>query len=433
MHILLIHQAFAAVGEPGGTRHHEFARGLAGMGHWVTIVAGQVSYLTGEHTGRGGWPQEQTDVPGVRILRCYTYRGWHRSFLHRVLSFFSFMASSFVVSLRVRSVDVVWGTSPPLFQGFTAWLLARLKGAGFLFEVRDLWPEFAIAAGVLRNPILIRLSTWLEGFLYSRADRLVVNSPGFIEPVRQRGGREIELVANGVDVRMFDPSSRGEDFRTEHGLQTKYVALYAGAHGLSNDLTVVLEAARRLTDRPDIALVFLGDGKEKPRLMRQAESLELRNVQFLPSMPKEQMAQALAAADACIAILLPLEAYKTTYPNKVFDYMAAGRPVALAIDGVIRQVVEGAGAGIFVPPGDGAALAAALRRLADDPAGGRRMGAAGRRCVEASFDRQRLSLEMARALLAAAQARGRDGGAPGTPSASPRAHEEQPHHQGPTS
>jgi len=433
MHILLIHQAFAAIGEPGGTRHHEFARGLAGMGHRVTIVAGQVSYLTGEQTGRGGWSQETADADGVRILRCTTYRGWHRSFPRRVLSFFSFMVTSFVVSIRVRSVDVVWGTSPPLFQGFTAWLLARLKGAGFLFEVRDLWPEFAIASGVLRNPLLIRLSTWLEGFLYSRADLLVVNSPGFIEPVRQRGGRVVELVANGVDVRMFDPSDKGEDFRSEHALQTEYIAMYAGAHGLSNDLDVVLDAARHLRDRPDIAFVFLGDGKEKPRLIERAESLELRNVRFLPSMAKEQMAKALAAADAGIAILLPLEAYKTTYPNKVFDYMAAGRPVVLAIDGVIRQVVEGAGAGVFVPPGDGAALAAALRRLADAPAWGRQMGAAGRRCVEESFDRRRLSLEMSRCLQAAAQARGRGEATPGVPSESPHRDDEDLRRGGPGS
>lgn len=416
MHILLIHQAFAAIGEPGGTRHHEFARELAGMGHRVTIVAGQLSYLTGEPTAHGGWSHEQADVDGVRILRCYTYRGWHRSFVRRVLSFFSFMISSFVVSLRVRQVDVVWGTSPPLFQGFTAWLVARLKGAGFLFEVRDLWPEFAIATGVLRNPILIRLSTWLEGFLYRHADQLVVNSPGFLEHIRRRGGSLPAVVTNGVDVRMFDPSGRGADFRAEHDLQDKYIALYAGAHGLSNDLDAVLDAARHVLNRPEIAIVLLGDGKEKPRLMASADSSGLRNVHFLPSMPKQQVARALAAADACIAILLPLEAYKTTYPNKVFDYMAAGRPVILAIDGVIRQVVEDCGAGVFVQPGDGAALAAALRDLADDPARGQEMGAAGRRCVEASFDRRLLSREMETCLRAATQAGRRDGTSPASPA-----------------
>ena len=100
----------------------------------------------------------------MRILRASVYSAHHKSFVHRVFAFISFMASSFWLGLGVKNVDVVWGTSPPIFQGVTAWALARLKGAKFLFEVRDLWPQFAIAVGVLTNPILIRMSEWLERF-----------------------------------------------------------------------------------------------------------------------------------------------------------------------------------------------------------------------------------------------------------------------------
>jgi glycosyltransferase involved in cell wall biosynthesis len=301
------------------------------------------------------------------------------------------MVSSFVLGLRVKDVDIVWGTSPPIFQGLSAWLLARLKGARFLFEVRDLWPAFAVAVGVLRNPLLIRASEGLEGFLYRRADRLMVNSPGFVAHVQARAGREPALIPNGADVSMFDPSADGAAFRRAHGLEGKFVALYAGAHGLSNDLSVLLEAARQLADAPHIAIVLLGDGKEKAALMQKAESMGLTNVHFLPPVAKEGMAAALAAADCGIAILKPLDMYKTTYPNKVFDYLAAGRPVALAIDGVIRAVVEGAGAGLFAQPGDPAALAAALRQLAADPAAARRMGLAGRAHLEQHFDRPTLA------------------------------------------
>ncbi len=396
MHILLIHQAFAALGEPGGTRHHEFARRLVEQGHRVTVITGQVSYLTGRALAPKGWLRREVDDAGVVILRTFTYRAYHRSFLHRVLSFLSFMLSSFLVGLRVREVDLVWGTSPPIFQGLTAWSLARLKRAAFLFEVRDLWPAFAVAVGVLRQPALIRLSEWLEGFLYRRADRVVVNSPGYVEHVRARGARRVDLVPNGVDVSMFDPHDRGLAFRKAHGFGDRYVVLYAGAHGLSNDLGVVLQAAERLRDDPRLLLVLLGDGKEKPALQARAQALGLENVRFLDPLPKERMAQALQAADACLAILKPIEAYKTTYPNKVFDYMAAGQPVLLAIDGVIRQVVEEAGAGIFVPPGDPDALAAAVRRLAAAPEDGRRMGQAGRACVETWFDRRALAHDLAR-------------------------------------
>jgi glycosyltransferase involved in cell wall biosynthesis len=400
MHILLIHQAFASLNEPGGTRHHELARFLAQCGHQVTIITSPVSYLTGTAANPAQPSQtsdsKQTDPDGgVTILRVYTYAGLHRSFVHRVFSFFSFMGSSFLAGLRVRQVDLVWGTSPPIFQGPTAWALARLKRAPLLFEVRDLWPAFAVGVGVLRQPLLIRLSEWLEGFLYRKADRVVVNSPGFIQHVQQRGARRIDLVPNGADVHMFDPNSDGGDFRREHNLAGKYVALYAGAHGMSNDLTVLLQAARLLADRPEIAIVLLGDGKEKPALIDQAYAMGLKNVAFLAPVPKAGMAQALAAADACIAILKPIPLYATVYPNKVFDYMAAGRPVVLAIDGVIRQVVEGSRAGLFVPPGDPASLAQAIRSLADDPQLGKSMGARGREVVERSFDREHLAQQLA--------------------------------------
>lgn len=394
MHILLIHQAFVAPDEPGGTRHYELAHYLAERGHRVTVIASPVSYLTGK-AGRSA-PVEQTG-PGGRVVirRTYTYSALHRSFFHRVISFFSFMASSLLAGLRVSEVDLVWGTSPPIFQGATAWALARWKRVPFLFEVRDLWPAFAIQVGVLRNRLLIRMSEWLERFLYRHAERVMVNSPGFIEHVRQRGARRVELVPNGADAAMFDPAADGAAFRQQHNLQGRFVVLYAGAHGMSNDLGVVLQAAALLQDRPEIVLALVGDGKEKPTLMAQAQQMGLSNVLFLPPVPKNEMPQALAAADVCLGILKPIPLYATVYPNKVFDYMAAGRAVILAMEGVIRQVVEGAGAGVYVPPGDPAALAQAIRCLADDPAARQEMGRRGRQCIETQFDRQICAAKLA--------------------------------------
>jgi glycosyltransferase involved in cell wall biosynthesis len=248
---------------------------------------------------------------------------------------------------------------------------------------------------VLRSRLLIRASLWLERFLYRHADRVMVNSPGFIEHVTQRGARWVELVPNGAEPEMFDPEGCGQHFRERHGLAGKYVILYAGAHGMSNDLRVILQSAALLRDLAQVQFVLIGDGKEKARLQTEAERLELPNVLFLPPIPKEQMGEALAASDACVAILKPIELYKTTYPNKVFDYMAAGRPVILAIDGVIRQVVEKAGAGVFVPPGSSENLAQAARRMAADPERGRAMGTAGCEYIHKYFNRRDLAEKLA--------------------------------------
>jgi glycosyltransferase involved in cell wall biosynthesis len=397
MHILIIHQAFASIDEPGGTRHYEFARWLVARGHKVTVIASSISYLTGSDAQQLNEPMD-----GIQILRASVYGAHHRSFSHRMLAFLSFMLSSFWIGLRVKNVDLIWGTSPPIFQGLTAWTLAKLKRAPFLFEVRDLWPQFAIVMGVLKNPILIGLAEWLERFLYRRADRVIVNSPGFIQHVKARGAQRVELIPNGADPSMFDPQDDGAGFRREHRFDDKFVVMYAGAHGMANDLGVVLEVAGLLADRRDIQIVLLGDGKEKSALQARAAEMKLANVTFLPSLPKSGMPAALAAADACIAILKPLEEYKSTYPNKVFDYMAAGRPVALAIDGVIRAVVEAAGCGFFAEPGDAPALANVISKLAKDQVKAREMGLQGRSYLQEHFNREKIAEGLASLLEEAA-------------------------------
>jgi glycosyltransferase involved in cell wall biosynthesis len=398
LHILLIHQAFVTLDEAGGTRHYELARYLCEKGHQVTVIASPVSYLTGQAD-----KESLTQVEKLTIHRAATFQGLHRSFAQRLFSFFSFTLSSFFVGLRIKNIDLVWGTSPPLFQAFTAWALARLKRVPFLFEVRDLWPAFAVAVGVLRSQPLIAGSEWLERFLYRRADKLVLNSPGFEEHVKARGGRDIRIVPNGSDASMFDPEADGAAFRSRFALEDKFVVLYAGAHGLSNDLGVVLQAAEQLRDQRKISIALLGDGKDKPLLQEQAAKLNLDNIRFLPPMPKTHVAEALAAADACLAILKPTKWLATVYPNKVFDYMAAGRPILLAIDGVIRKVVEEAGAGVFVPPGDSNALATAIREMASNPIEIKRMGKAGRAFMEQHFNRPALSKEMEEVLLETAK------------------------------
>jgi glycosyltransferase involved in cell wall biosynthesis len=388
MHILLIHQAFMTGNEAGGTRHYELARHLIRAGHRFTAIASTISYLTGRRYSGEGW-LTQRQVDGITVYRSYTYPALHRSFVHRVVSFLSFMFSSLLDGTRVKGVDVVWGTSPPIFQGVTAWLLARLKRVPFVFEVRDLWPAFAVSMKVLRNPGLICFAEWLERFLYHRADHLVVNSPAYVDHVRSKGvpaGR-VTLVPNGVETAMFDPEADGAEVRREFDLDRRFVVLYAGAHGPANDLGVVLQAADRLRDRTDIVFVLVGDGKERPNLMRQAEEMALSNVLFIPAQPKSRVPELLAAADAGLAILKDIPMFTTTYPNKVFDYMAAGRPTVLAIDGVIREVVEAAEGGVFVPPGDPVALAEVVRSLAADRDRCLRMGRSARAYVEAHFER----------------------------------------------
>ncbi len=361
MHLLLIHQAFVSPNDSGGTRHWEFGRHLISNGHRCTIVASQLNYLTGQRVMEQRGLVIEQDVQGVRVLRACTIATLHQSFLWRVLSFVGFMLTSILAGFRAGPADLVMGTSPPIFQAVSAWLVSTLRRRPFLLEIRDLWPEFAIDMGVLRNPVLIGLSRRLESFLYRRADHLLVNSPAYRDYLLAKGipARKITLIPNGVDPGMFDPHAAGNEVREEFKLNGQFVVTYAGALGLANDVPTLLRAAARLREQQHIRFLLVGDGKERSHLERMAKELGLPNVIFAGARPKSQMPAFLAASDVCVAILQNIPMFRTTYPNKVFDYMAAGRPTILAIDGVIREVVEAALGGIFVPPGDDAALAAA--------------------------------------------------------------------------
>ena len=384
MHVIIIHQAFATIDEAGGTRHFEFARYLAGQGHRITVIASAFSYLTGRPVASS----LETAHPGISVIRTRVSVKLHKSFLHRFIAYLEFTFMALWRGCRVRKPDIVLGTSPPLFQGLAAWGIARVKRVPFVFEVRDLWPDFAVQLGVVRNRIAIALARLLERRLYRAADRLIVNSPGFVPHVRKVSGRNPVVIPNGVDPAMFDSPSTKRRVREEWQAGERFVVLYAGAHGIANDLDCLLDAAALLRSSADILLVLVGDGKEKPRLQDRVRNEGLDNVAFMPAQPKTRMTEVLESADACVAILRDIPMFGTTYPNKVFDYMAAGKPLVLAIGGVARDLVEAAGSGLCVPPGNSGAIADAVRALSRDRNLAREMGARGRSYVCRHFDRR---------------------------------------------
>jgi glycosyltransferase involved in cell wall biosynthesis len=170
-------------------------------------------------------------------------------------------------------------------------------------------------------------------------------------------------------------------------LKDKFVVTYAGALGMANDISTILQAAKQLRDHPEIHFVLVGDGKERQNLETIAREWDLANVTFTGVVRKSEIPQVLAASDACVATLKDIPMFRTTYPNKVFDYMAAGRPTLLAIDGVIREVVEAAQGGVFIPPGDAENLAESTLWLSQNRERASRMGEAARRYVEEHFNR----------------------------------------------
>lgn len=390
MKILLINQAFVSLDEPGHTRHFELAKFLQSRGHELVIVASDLNYQTGKRTvERKGIFAEQI-IDGVRILRAYIYPALHRSYFWRVISFFSFMFSSVWTAFQVRDVDLVLGTTPPIFQAVSAWFVAWIRRKPFLLEVRDLWPEFGVSMGVLKNPLVISLGRWLEKFLYTRATHILVNSPAYKDYMIGKGvpEKKITFIPYGTDVDMFNPQVDGSSIRAELGLQNKFVVLYAGALGQANDIDTILRAAERLKPYDKIHFVLFGDGKERPRLQNEAKRMKLTNVTFAGVRPKKDMPRVVASADVCLAILQDIPMFRTTYPNKVFDYMAAGRATVLVIDGITRELIESSYGGVFVQPNDDETLAETILDLSNNMDIVKQMGQNAREYLVKHLDRR---------------------------------------------
>lgn len=368
MRILLINQVFVSPDEPGHTRHFELAKFMKQQGHELVIVASDVNYQTGKKTIEHSGLSIEQNIDGIRVYRSAIIPSLHRSYFWRILSFFSFMFSSIWTALKVKNVDLIMGTTPPIFQAVSAWFVAFLRRKPFLLEVRDLWPEFIVSMGEFRNPVLIQMARWLERFLYARATHILVNSPAYGQYIEQKGvsKEKVSFIPYGTDIDMFSPGVDGSEIRNRYGINDNFVILYSGALGQANDIYTIIRAAQRLNSQPVIKFILFGDGKERKKLEAEVKNSNLENIIFAGALPKKEMPAVLAAADVCLAILQDIPMFRTTYPNKVFDYMAAGKATVLVIDGVIRDVVEASEGGVFVKPGDDEQLAQVLSDLASD-------------------------------------------------------------------
>jgi len=397
--ITVVHQYYLMPGQFGGSRFNEMARLWSAQGHQVTVIAGTVDYGTGKAPDRyrGRWVTKELDG-AVTVYRCHVPETYGKSYLGRMWGFFGFTLSASTAALRLRRPDVVIATSPPLVAVIPGWIAARarLKPSPWIFEVRDLWPESAVTTGVLREKSILTRSLYaLEKWACGSADKVNVLTPAFRQDIESRGlapAGKIVFVPNGADTESFRPGPRDNAARREFGWGDRFVAMYAGAHGLANALGQLVEAAYELRERPDILIACMGDGPERKKLEADAERRGLNNIQFYGPKPKSAMPEIVNACDAGIAVLQNNPTFRTVYPNKVFDYMSCARPVLLAIDGVARNLVcEQAEAGQFAEPENAAAIAATLRSFADNPDERARMGRNGRNWVLANASRAALA------------------------------------------
>ena len=395
MRVLLVTHYYPPESGAPQARLSEMAARWVELGLDVTVLTGMPNHPTGvvAEGYRGAVAcREQRD--GVRVLRNWVYATPNEGFVKKTLGHLSFMVSSVLLGgPRIDRPDVVVVSSPTFFSIGSAWVLARLHRARLVVEVRDLWPAIFVELGVLTNRRIICLLERLELAAYRAADAVVVVTDGFRDDLVRRGVpvSKVTTIRNGVDLERFSPRSKPimGDRSWLGGMDGELLVLYIGAHGISQGLSSVVEAAAMVAGE-GIHVSLVGEGAGKHAVRERVEKLEVKNVSMLPGVPRDRVPELIAAADVCLVPLRDVPLFATFIPSKMFEYLGAGKAVVGSVTGESARILDDAGA-VVVPAEDPGRLAAALRSLAANPERRARMGAAGRAYVEHHFDRRELA------------------------------------------
>ena len=391
MNIMMISLSFPP--EINSASHLIFGLGseFIRRGHKVTVVTGFPTFNYDPSTlparyKSGLWLRETYE--GLEVVRSRTLqmprnipvlRG-----IDQITTSLAFaIAGTFLPRTRA---DVVLVYSPPMFLGLSGWALRMIRGAKVVVNVQDLFPQNAIDLGVLKSKFLIGVFRRIESFLYRNLDAVAVHSEGNRDHVVKCGGDPSRtfVVLNPVDTKTIVPGSRNSAFKRSQGIgEGQRIVSYAGVLGYAQDLDIVIKAAGLMKDISDVIFYIVGDGVEKPRLVKQADGM--KNVRFLPMLPKEQYLELLHASDVCLATLRG-EMKTPVVPGKIMSIMAAGRPLvsSMPLDGDAPRMIQDAGCGVNVEPENAEKFAEAIKTILANPSLAMQYSRSGRAYVEAN-------------------------------------------------
>jgi len=366
MRVLILSQYYTPEPVP---KPSELAEELVRRGHQVAVLTGYPNYPSGDlYDGFKLAPMERTTVGGIPVVRAYEYPYHGTRALGRMLNYLSFMLSAPLASVLLPECDVIYVWHPPLTVGVAAAIIARLRGLGFVYDVQDIWPESAVLSGLLKGGFLVTLMTWIERVVYRQSDHILVVTEGARQNLIGKGvpPEKVSVANHWIDEQLFARPA-GDVFaatRLEHGWVDRFVLLFAGNIGLVQGLDTVIDAAAALPRDSNALIAIVGDGTDRQRLEDRvrASGLESR-VQFLARRPMDAMPPLFAAADALLVHLKKSELSRLVIPTKTLAYLAAGRPIVMAMEGAAADLVRAADAGIVVPSEDAAGLVEAIETL----------------------------------------------------------------------
>ena len=399
MRIILIYQYFLSDNEPGHTRWNEMTKMWADSGNQITVIAGMINYNTGKRNKKykNKLFFKENYHNNVNVIRCHVSNSYNKNFLGRLWAYFSFVFFGLFAALfkTKGQHDAIVVSSPPLFVGIIGLFIKKIRKIPMIFEIRDLWPESAVETGVVKNKYIIKISYWLEKYIYDNSILLNVLTPAFKKHLVDKKDIPIDkiiYIPNAADfnlMKKYDNFNRN-DFRADLGWDGKFVIIYVGAHGVANNLLQLLDAAKKL-EGSKAHIVLIGDGMEKEYLIDYSKKNNLDNVEFLDPIPKIEVIKYILASDAGTSVLKKNDVFKTIYSNKTFDYMICKKPILMGIDGASRDLVSLAKAGFFVEPENPESFAINARKLMNNKKECIQMGQNGYDYAKQYFHREKLA------------------------------------------
>lgn len=394
MNVLLLNQFFPPDIAPTGQMAADLAEDLVAAGHRVSVVASRGNYLGGErHPDLSQWR-------GVEVHRVAATSLGKRTLVHRALDYGSFYASAGRALRRLPAHDVIVAlTTPPLIAAVA--LPARRRGTKLVYWVQDLYPEVAVSFGALAESALAtRAMASVSRRVLAGADRVVVLGEAMKEKAVRAGAvaANVAVIPNWADGKVVRPVPHDRNpLRQEMARGARFVVLYSGNMGRAHDVSTIVGAARRLTDRPDIAFVFQGEGDKRAEL--ELGTRGLPNVRFEPYRPREQLAESLSAADVHLVTLAP-SVLGLLEPSKLYGVMAAGRSALYVgpAEAEVARTVNAERMGACLANGDVEGLVAAVTRRAADPDLAREEGERARQAFDRGYARRRRTAQFAELL-----------------------------------
>ncbi|MCH9030787.1 MAG: glycosyltransferase family 4 protein [candidate division Zixibacteria bacterium] len=390
MRILIVTQYFPP--ERGAVRRlFEFAKIFKESGHKVTILTAMPNYPDGilpDRYRRRFFVREKLD--GLDVARSYVLPASNTQPTKRMIGFVTFLISSVINSFRLRDkYDLIIASSPPVTTALVGYILSRLRGAKFVLEIRDLQPESGVQFGNLKESFLTRLLSKLMTFLYRKADRIVCVTDGINSYLKDVGTPADRLVTikSGVGSDFIDAHSNG--IRKKFGWGEKFLVVYSGTLGWVRPLETIVESARILADREDIHFVFVGDGQKKEELENLACKYNLTNITFVGLQPLEDIPFFLRSGNALVECLKNVDVAKLAVPTKLFEYMAAGKPILLGCpDGEAIALLKEAGGSMIFPTDNPSRLAELILELHTNRERGEELGRGYRSFIKDNHSRR---------------------------------------------